>query len=365
MCKICQISGSFPPVKDGVGDFVYKLTRLLLKENVSNCVITSKYEGELTNVFPIIKNWDLNNVIEIINKIKKENCKTVIWHYPGLTYGKKLVITLFPLFMFIMGIKVIIYLHEFSIYSRLGKLRILMMVVFASKIITTDKNNMKELSNWGLEKRVSIIPGGANIDEEIIKNYKRKVIYTDKKKNVLYFGFIKSGKGLENLIDLFLTNDWVKSKFVLHIVGSAPEKPDLATKNLLDVIKKNDVVKYHGFLDWFKFINLLNFIDFGLLPFTNGASEKRGSLMTLFALGIPVLTTKPKIEISGLRNSKNIIFIDNDNNESILKGLREINNLNYNEIYEIGQSAKQWYMETYSESKILSQLLTIINKKNE
>ena len=64
--------------------------------------------------------------------------------------------------------------------------------------------------------------------------------------------------------------------------------------------------------------------DIALLPYRDGASFRRGSLMAALAHGMPIVSTTPAVPIPELRHSENIWLARMRSPEALADGVRQL-----------------------------------------
>ena len=180
------------------------------------------------------------------------------------------------------------------------------------------------------------------------------------KLNILYFGYIMDGKGLENYFSFAEKDN--SDNFQFHIIGSLPENPNPIAKKLLDKISNSSVIKYLGFVPEDELIKNFDSIDIVYLPYEGGVTERRTSFMTVMGFGKIVITTKPKIEINGLIEGENVFFIDDLSSKSFNSIITKVKALDDSKIKKIKDQAHKWYMNNYSDEPFINKFLSILNK---
>jgi len=361
--KICQISSTFPPIKDGVGDSVAKLHRLLrLFSKNDSFVLTSRIVPDNEHIFNLINNWNLVEIVKSLLFLKKNKIDVIIFQYPTTFYYRKLFVTLIPLFIKILKMKVVLYLHEYSNYSVVGRLRILPMILFSDFIVTSDAVNFKKIVHYRGYNKTRIIPGGSNFSDEVFKLTSKTKQNRYIKRKILFFGFIRYGKGLENLVSIFCNGSNISDNFDLIIVGDVAENVDAMSKKLLNKIESSESIRYLGYLNENDLKSLSESIDIVFLPFSDGLSERRGSFMTAMGLGLPVVTTKPEIQINNLENFKNVIFISSSSYLEIEHILLKLLKVKSEKLQEVGKNAYDWYMRGYSDKKFIEKFLNVLKQ---
>ncbi len=369
MLKICQICSVVPPGRDSVGESALKIKSLLEKEGNSSIIVTSIHQDGTGSkgIIPYFKKWNIRQALSSINFMKINSVDLIIFHYPTSYYKRNLLVSLYPLIYRLFNFKIVAFIHEYSSYSIKGKIRIFPIIVFSNRIITTDHYNLDSISKIpGVRKKINMIPIGSIFSDSFFSSKdnkgKRKTIKKENKKyDLLYFGYIMHGKGLDILLDAFECNEILRERFTLNIVGNIPEVLNNETKLLVDKIGNNRLIKYWGYLDNNEFAEFIQSIDFACLPFINGVTIRRSSFMTAMAFGKPILTVVSKIKIEGLYNMNNVIFIDSPSKAALTKTLLLILKLDRQKIDEIGENAKKWYMQNYSERIFIDKILKVIS----
>ena len=103
--KICLISGEFPPMQGGVGDYTDEMAEAYLNMGHDVMVITSTQGTGRTgsrvagrvDVRPLAKDWGLGNCKAILRVIREEQPDVVSIQYQAAAYGMRAPIHLLPL----------------------------------------------------------------------------------------------------------------------------------------------------------------------------------------------------------------------------------------------------------------------------
>jgi glycosyltransferase involved in cell wall biosynthesis len=263
------------------------------------------------------------------------------------------------------GLETVLYLHEFSNYSLLGKLRIYSLTLFSDKIITVDAPNFMALQQrYWLKKKIYHLSRGSQIQP--MKNIERgepeveTACRDNRKLRALYFGFIRAGKGIETMLHTFNNNEEIRQHWELHVVGGLSDSAQSSEQSILDDIKKSSFVTYHDYLPGVQLQKVFAECDVFLLPFDEGLTERRGSFMAGMAFGKPIITTKPLYPIDGLQNDINIFFLEHLTSAELERALRQVEKLPTKILSEIGTNAKIWYDMRYSDEIFFGKLLQIL-----
>lgn len=327
--KVCYISGAFPNMKCGVGDYTERIFSNIKEKNCESYVITSKndridYEYS-NNVFPIISKWNLKSIKIIINKIKEINPDIVHIQYPSDEYKKNIFINFLPLFIkCFTNTKVIVTIHEFLICSKLGKIRNLIEMNFSNKVIVVEKAYVEAIVKYlpWKKKNIEYVPIFSNIPKSNINNDEifkiKRNLNIGENKIISYFGFINELKGVEVLINIL--NELMKydMNVKLLLIGELNNE-NKYHKKILELIEKYNLknrVIITGFVESSHVVaNYLKISNVCILPFRNGVSERNGSFLAAKLQGIPVITTTKNKKIN---NDENVFYIPINNIEEAI-----------------------------------------------
>jgi glycosyltransferase involved in cell wall biosynthesis len=161
------------------------------------------------------------------------------------------------------------------------------------------------------------IPIGSNIGPvdslRIDKKKLRKELDISQNTLVLsHFGLFYPGKGLETLLEACKILLPEKSDFILLLIGSRrkEDKHYLARiDNLINEYNLKERVHFTGFLKEVDVIRHLCASDIYVVPYDEGASTRRGSLIAGFIHGLPIISTFPMIPNQYFFDDTNILFV--------------------------------------------------------
>lgn len=130
-----------------------------------------------------------------------------------------------------------------------------------------------------------------------------------------YFGFINESKGADALIEaLDLLDDTTELLFIGGRTGASDADNNRAFLNQLtariDALGLADRVHWTGFLAPDMVSAHLHAADMMVLPYRDGVSLRRGTLMAALAHGRPVITTAPENPIPALSHGASCWLVD-------------------------------------------------------
>ena len=266
--KIALISGSYPPNICGVADYTERLQEHLQTANVSVFV----YSG---------KGWGLFSATRINRELSTIGADVYHIQYPATGYGWKLGPHLLSLLR-----PFVITIHECSQGHILRQLSLLSFTIRARKIIFTneyEKRYAKRFAPW-IEKRSTVIPIGNNVPLVCgVDKFSGKV--------VTCFGLIRPEKGLEQLIEMGRLFKARANGMIVRIIGTVLPGSEEYYARLRDQ-SKDLPMEWRLGLAGEPLSHALAETEVAYLPFPDGASERRSSLIAMLANGVAVITTR-------------------------------------------------------------------------
>lgn len=203
----------------------------------------------------------------------------------------------------------------------------------AAGVIVTNQADEKVLSAE-IETPIANIPIGSNIavyptNHIEVEEIREKHAVTEQDYLIGYFGFLHPSKGADTLIQA-LTQ--LPSNFHLLFIGGQTGSSDAETtshfqtelQQLIDQNGLSERVHWTGFVPDRRVSAYLSTVDVVALPYQDGVSLRRGSLMAALAHGRPIISTQTETEEAALRHGHNLLLVppgDPDSLASEIKGL--------------------------------------------
>jgi len=295
MKEIIIITGSYPPDICGVGDTV----SLILRTKT----------GQNWNMY-YQKNWKLLTIFEHIKKIKSSRAKYILMPYPTRGYGRSIVPHLLCVyFSWFTDKRFGVIIHELSQQPLKAYLAELLILFSANYIIFTTQNER----NYAI-KRIPFISKRSKV-VKIFSNIKAPIKIRpleERNINIIYFGHIAPFKGLEKFINDVTP---LTKQYKVVIAGQIPPMYADYYKKIESLCNKT-CIQLRINLEQTEVSELLNNSKVAYLPFPDGISERRGSVLASFINGAIVVTTFGKFTTKELE--KATIDISRQNLKEIL-----------------------------------------------
>jgi len=302
--KLAIISGTYPPMKCGVGDYTAILSHHLTQSGVDVSIITSK-QADATNqaikIYNCIDKWEWASIKLITNQLAAIAPDVVLFEWPTAVYKRSLAVNYLPqaIKKRFPNMRLLATLHELRYFKPWTRLRLHWLYQAVDHLILVDPLDQpwvtKKFKN---SQQLSFIPIGSNIPEakefDRPKNRAALGIKSDDKL-ITFFGFANAPKGLELLIDSLIELNHPKIKLLLlsELKHTDPYQAKLLNKINHSHLQQSTIQRFNEPSN--RIAQLLKSADLAALPFLDGISLKRGTLMACLNQGLPIISTIPQM----------------------------------------------------------------------
>lgn len=336
--RIGLVAGEYPPMQGGLGDFTRQLALAFAAAGHEPHVIAKFIEGQPAqetemgvSVHRLVSawNWQTRRHIEGFNRLFHPDVLNL--QYQAAAYQMHPAINLLPGAL-AKHVPTLVTFHDLRVpylFPKAGFLRwksIVGMAKGASACITTNVEDRDTLLAEGV-RSVFMIPIGSNIAPTALDNFDKAMwsrAHDIPSNEILigYFGFMNESKGGETLIRAMNELRELRTKDrdvgLLHIGGqtgdSDPTNLVYAARlqQLAGELNVRDQVHLTGFLDERGVSEAFAACDVVALPYRDGASFRRGTLMAALAHGCAIVTTTPRTPLPELRDGENVLLVPPD-----------------------------------------------------
>lgn len=389
--KVCMISGSFPGMKCGVGDYTANLSRELAKDGICIDVITS-CNPEITRkiengserlaitLYPIMKSWGLENTLLFLKQIRQLKPDIIHVQYQSGIYHDRELILLFPIlarFVF-PGVPIIVTFHDLQapyILQRLLKsvseYILFPWLVLAHAVVVSnhiDEKRLRQMVPW-IKTKIERIPVGANLGvstggkKDKVAIWARlgmvnKAILISTFCNVVFMNYIMLFKAMHSLI-----KDGHNIRLV--VIGGIPAKSlkndqlDKDYRQRVDALVKkleiSEFLSYTGYLPPSEVSAYLSVSDLCVQLYWKGVSNRNTTFSTILAHGLPTITTLGDEKPEGLIDYRNVIFVPCGNLKALTIALTKLID-SPTLRSKIGRNALRLFQERYDWNKIAGRI---------
>jgi glycosyltransferase involved in cell wall biosynthesis len=339
--RIGLVTGEYPPMQGGVGAFTAELARALAAAGHEMHIITSlaarpagaprqtllRDRPEPVNLgfawlHARVWRWRWPALALVADITLRHSLEVVDIQYQAAAYQMSSAAANFLPWRLKGLTRTVVTFHDLRVpylFPKAGRLRsaaVHFMARQAHGAIATNREDYAALARLGLPAaRLRQIPIGSNIESRdsapaTIEAIRRKLSLPAGGCLLGYFGFLNPSKGADLLLRALARLD---ERFHLLFVGGPTGDSDRATnaayqsglEALAAELHLDGRVHWTGFVDPAAVSDYLNAADLVVLPYRDGASLRRGSLMAGLAHGRPIITTEPATPLPEVVHGEN------------------------------------------------------------
>jgi glycosyltransferase involved in cell wall biosynthesis len=356
--RIGLVSGEFPPMEGGVGAFTQELAKALSVQGHELHVITSRaakpevsgrslwdarepFEVGYGLLHPRVGRWRWSALSAIADVALRYDLDIVNLQFQAAAYDMHVpAMNLLP--WRLRGLaKTVVTFHDLRVpylFPKAGRLRSWTVDRLANSadglIVTNSADHDSLRARLGAEKTMRQIPIGSNIaasrsDAASIATARSALGVAQRDCLVGYFGFLNESKGADILVRALAKLD---SRFHLVFIGGRTGSSDpqnneaflTSLERLIAELELNARVHWTGFLPEKSVSHCLRAADFMVLPYRDGVSLRRGSLMAVLAHGRPFIATTPATPCPELVHRQNVWLTPVDDAGSLADAIQDL-----------------------------------------
>lgn len=351
--KVCFISAEYPPLVGGVGDYTRRLTGALIHLGHRVTVLTGMHgtggDGQApagpearVRVVAATPSWGWRSLGRIEAELAAANPDVVHIQYQTQAYGMHPAICMLPRWLRWRGNRtpVVTTFHDVLqpyLFPKAGPLRRWVtssMARSSDGMAATNAADAATLEAWSAGARsstrasnVDLIPIGSNIGPTRQDGTERawalqQLGITSDTAIIGFYGFLNPSKGIETLIRAFHILRSAGSDAHLVFFGAPGGPADRTSERTISAARTQIAaagleahVTWSGYQPPETVSRWLHALDCCVFPFVDGASPRRGTLLTALAHGAATVTTRPRqapIEgpIPSLRDGEHCLQVD-------------------------------------------------------
>lgn len=354
--KIGLVTGEYPPLQGGVGAFTQELAKALAEQGHDIHIMTrrgiqppglsdaKRKPGEpfhlpFAQLYPFINRWRWPSMARIADWALRHEFDVVNIQYQPAAYNMRSpAINFLP--WRLKGITTtVVTFHDLRVpylFPKAGRLRqtaVNTMARQATGVIVTNAGDYQALTAR-VRTPITQIPIGSNINAREVTPAEVTAVRRQLGLNASdcllgYFGFLHPSKGADVLLQsLASLPDDVHIVFIGGRTGSSDEANNQAFYEQLDAfISQHNLsnrVHWTGFVSDYDVAVYLTAVDLMVLPYRDGASLRRGTLMAALAHGRTLLTTHPTAPTPELVHGQNVWFVPPDDPASLAEAIQHL-----------------------------------------
>ena len=328
--KILMISGEYPPMEGGVADFTRIVARHLAALGTQVHVLTSiggqggDRESSDVTVWPVMGRWGWRSLARAVRDLCHRVAPDVInIQYQTAAYAMRPAINLLPTWS---PLPSVVTFHDLKVpylFPKAGALRWRANLVLARSCwaaIVTNAEDRELLARAG-GSNLHVIPIGSNIrpfprSACDAKSRRRQLGAPEDTLLLCYFGFLNASKGGEDLIRALavIRERGVEARLIMIGASLGASDPTNrgyleSVRDLIQALHLQEHLVWTGHLPADQVSETFYAADICVLPYRDGVSFRRGSLMAAMAHGMPIVSTAPVIPLAELEDGRNMALV--------------------------------------------------------
>jgi glycosyltransferase involved in cell wall biosynthesis len=353
--KIGLVTGEFPPMQGGVGAFTQELARAFDAAGHEVHIVTSRdarpanHKRSLTGgkdpddlgfaqLHAHIGRWRWPSLDAVADVVLRHELDVLNLQYQPAAFNMNSAAINFLPWRLKQVTTTIVTFHDLRVpylFPKAGPLRrraVDFLTRQAHGIITTNTVDFARVQQI-TDRPVAQIPIGSNIQTYALNHVEVAEVRTqlglaDNDHLLGYFGFLNESKGADTLLQALALLD---EQYHLVFIGGQTGASDPTNERFLAQMRALSAaldleqrVHWTGFLSDERVAAHLHAAEMIVLPYKDGVSLRRGTLMAALANGRPVITTAPQVPEPALQNSAAMQLVPPDDPAALAVSIRDL-----------------------------------------
>lgn len=360
--RVCLLGGEFPPMQGGVGDFTREIGLALNRLGAEVSVVSSSKAADSASaapslkggsvverngcrltLYPVVSRWDFSCWAQVLGLVERTGAEILNVQYQTAAYQMHPSVNLLPWRLRLQRgrPRVVVTLHDLKLpylFPKAGPVRKWVtqaLIRGSDATIVTNVEDRVQAERYGA-REAHLFPIGSNIHPQAPPGYSREKWrgrWGVKADEILlcYFGFLNESKGAETLFRalsrLAGQGEGVKLLMIGGKVGSS-DPTNLAYLRrmgaLIEELGLASSVAWTGYVTGPEVSASFWASDVCVLPYRDGVSFRRGTLMAALAHGMPIVSTQPRVGIAEIVEGENMALVPPGDAEALAAKICEL-----------------------------------------
>lgn len=341
-------------MEGGVGAFTQELAKALAAAGHEIHIITDRQARPATGqrrvrdllkpvsldfaqLHPVIRHWRWSSAATIVDIVLHHELDVVNIQYQAAAFNMRSpAVNLLP--WRLKGVaKTVVTFHDLRVpylFPKAGRLRetaVQFMARQASGIIATNPADLQQLTAT-IQTPVCQIPIGSNItisppDRAEVSAIRAELGVAEGDRLLGYFGFLNESKGADTLLRALVQLD---ERHQLVFIGGQTGSSDpgnnrtflAGLRHLITALGLDERVHWTGFVPDERVSAFLHAANVMVMPYRDGVSLRRGTLMAVLAHGRSLITTTPTSPTPELVHGENVWLVPPDEPTALAAAVR-------------------------------------------
>ncbi len=337
--RIGIVSGEYPPMKGGVGACSRILAQRLGAAGHDLQIFSDSRAS--SDEFPLAatsRGWGLQALLTLRSWARQQRLDLVNLQFQTAAFRMSPWIHFLP--QFLGQVRVVTTYHDLRVpwlFPKAGALRqrlVLHLAQSSSAIICTNHEDHARLK--GQVRHARLIPIGSNILEQRPGSFdalawRRRAGLANDEILLAWFGLVNHSKGLATLFESMAELRKTGLPLKLVLIGGEAGDSDRSNPAFLESLNElvnrlglEPALHRTGYITEADVAAWLWASDLVVLPFRDGASFRRGSLMAAIQHGCATVTTMPGVAIPEFMHGLNLWLVPPNDAQALSEALRTL-----------------------------------------
>jgi len=347
--KVLFVTGEFPPMEGGVGDYTREMGRALHSLGCQVHVATSVHAEPYPGLFvhPLMERWGWGCWPVILELVRQHRPDVIHIQYQAAAYAMHPAINFLPWRLRRLGAtrpQCAVTFHDLKVpylFPKAGPLRrwvIDELTRRSDAAIATNREDY-ELLRQRLPSPPALIPIGSNIAPELPPDFDRAVWRArwgagPNDTLLCFFGFVNDRKGVDTLLHALkrvTTDARRKDGVALLMIGGQTGASDPTNvaylariQAMISELGLESRVHWTGYVPATEVTASFASADLCVLPFRDGVSFLHGTFHAALAHGVPIITTRPRVALPELKDRDNILLVPPEQPQALADAILEL-----------------------------------------
>lgn len=338
--RIGIVTGEYPPMQGGVGAYSQILAHQLVTSGHQVYAFTSAHDALVTGGVEVTRwdrGWGWQAWRGIQDWVVAYQLEVVNLQFQTAAFGMSPWVHFLPKRVSVPLVTTFHDLRHPYLFPKAGALRDWIVMYLARRSAGVIVTNHEDYERVRRRTRSAMIPIGSNILTEAPEDYDRKAwrrrVGIGADDFVLaHFGFINHSKGVETLLEgVARLRDERGIMACALMIGGRTGSSDATNADYANVIDAriaelgiSDAVHWTGYVTDTEVSEFLRASDVIVLPYRDGASFRRGSLMAGIEHGCAIVSTLPQVNIPEFKQGENMMLIGRDDVAGLVDVIGEL-----------------------------------------
>lgn len=338
--RIGFVTGEYPPMQGGIGAHCRVLGQALTQQGHEVFIFSDERAASDSPQIPLTSKtgpWRGDALRAVDAWARRERLDVVNLHYQTAAYNMSPWIHFIT--RYIKAAPVVVTFHDLRfpyLFPKAGPLRTWIVRRLARTAAGVIATNHEDAAQLTFHRHHALIPIGSSVTVSLPQPFDRaawrgQAGAGDGDILIAHFGFINHSKGVDTLLDAASRLIDAGMPLRLLMIGGRTGTSDPTNAAYADKIDAKieslglaSRIHWTGFVDDTAASAYFAACDAAALPFRDGASYRRSSLMAAVQHGCPIITTRPQIDIPTFRHGENLLMVAPENVPALAAAIQVI-----------------------------------------